>query len=1385
MAEFDPTRPFQVVAPEQERTEGFDPTRPFEVVGVNEDTRVRTQASDIARGMGAGVVGLGQGIAELGALGLDALLDTDYSRPTTEFFEGAKTAMGLDPETTAGQVAEGITNFGLAFIPLAGWLGRAGQVAQGTRAIGQGGRFARAADAFGASATGRALVGTRARLAGTTALAAGVSDLVVSPEGFGTLSDAFDALPDLLETEEDTGLTGRDEAFRRLRNKIRVGAEGTALGGAFEALFPAARLSAQAISQIPGVPTAAGTIVRGMEALGNQLARIPGAQKYFTSRGLTPEELAFGVESAEALTRTARTEAEQSLLGFEEAAKKLAPNLLQKIRGGGRAGYDKLYDDLFRYLQGTDDALTSYGDDIVKFASQMRDQITRMSTIIADQVSNSNLAPEMKAQILNTFQNNMGGYVRRLYQKFENPETWTVDAGVTRSPVFKRAVDEVQRVFESMDRARVRQGELMEVRPLDAVRADAEQEVKRLIGLDAVGTGLTDDAILNIRGNKVVEGRRQVAGAPLYRIAEGLLEERSKLLTRAPSLRELLGEIKDPKQAFLQTVDDMSRVIAGNKLYDQTLRMYGKTGAEALQMINQSQGRAIPLVIAGADADMIGEELVRSRGYKRLGEPRNDTVFGGSYGQLTGAYVAPEIFSALTLPQQMTQGFLNEALALSLQAKGAAQAAKTVYSPITQVRNFISGAFLTMANGNLMRGMPFWDSMHLTAGKAANLGDGEFRRLYELTGNLGLRDQNITVNEFRNLLREGSELGVAGRVETAGRAVMERIPFARSLERLYSGSDTFWKITNWNAERAKYANAFRRAGLAPDAIDQISDQLVRSGLGTRTSELTGTAGYLDTLAGDIVKNTQPTYSRVPEAVKMVRRVPVVGNFVAFPAEVIRNTSNILDQGLREMSFRASDDLIQTLASKIGGPNAVEQATKQARKLERQIRAIGAQRLSGYVASAYAVPAGIQAAAARTLGWEDEGNPTIEDLQKVAPEYMQGHQLVPISAAGDPNVEYIDLSYMMPYDFALAPARAALQAYSERGDVGASEADQLRNLAFSALGKLLEPFAGESLVGERLANVTVRNGVTPTGSQIYTENTPFGEKLSRSFTHVAGAYIPGALELFVQERRGQLGQGRLTRAVTETPSATGLPYDVYEEGAALVTGLRPMQARLNETFSYKGFEYNQARRDATSVFSQVANANDSTEEDVIRAFERANAQLRSGQARLYDLVQTARRLGMTDPQIRRQLIDVAQLGRQEVNRIMRGQFDPLGISDERLRAVMREGRTQARVIQRLPSRELRAIERQLNREPLIPQDFTAPIAATAGAPTFDPTRPFQALPQRERAAPAAPAIGPVPAPAVPQTPQAPARTAPPSPALLGSDPVTQARNAEIAQRLSGQ
>lgn len=43
---------------------------------------------------------------------------------------------------------------------------------------------------------------------------------------------------------------------------------------------------------------------------------------------------------------------------------------------------------------------------------------------------------------------------------------------------------------------------------------------------------------------------------------------------------------------------------------------------------------------------------------------------------------------------------------------------------------------------------------------------------------------------------------------------------------------------------------------------------------------------MDVMAADIVKATMPTYSRVPEFIKSLRKIPVVGNFTAFPAEVI-------------------------------------------------------------------------------------------------------------------------------------------------------------------------------------------------------------------------------------------------------------------------------------------------------------------------------------------------------------------------------------------------------------------------------------------------------------------------------------------------------------------
>jgi hypothetical protein len=47
-----------------------------------------------------------------------------------------------------------------------------------------------------------------------------------------------------------------------------------------------------------------------------------------------------------------------------------------------------------------------------------------------------------------------------------------------------------------------------------------------------------------------------------------MLKDRAQLLDNAPMLRELMGEIRDPKELFLRTIDDMASTVASQRLYD-------------------------------------------------------------------------------------------------------------------------------------------------------------------------------------------------------------------------------------------------------------------------------------------------------------------------------------------------------------------------------------------------------------------------------------------------------------------------------------------------------------------------------------------------------------------------------------------------------------------------------------------------------------------------------------------------------------------------------------------------------------------------------------------------------------------------------------------------
>ena len=1331
---------------------------------LNVAKRTGTVIADVGEGFGAGVIGAGQGVSELVAMPVDYVFNTDLGSGITEFFEETKEDLGLTPETGVGKFAEGVGTLLPAMIPLVGWMSGAQKVVSGTNYLGRLGYFGKKGAEFAVKnpKAAKKLVGNRARLAGTTVLGSAAADFFVSPDGTSTVFDGFDILPDIIKTSEDVGLQGRDEASRRFYNKIRKGIEGGTFAGIFEAAFPIARGASELIASVPGVSNAAKAASGGIERLGENISeRFPTIQKYFTSRGLTPKEMYQDVLDAEAFTDTQVSIMTKQLDAFDKAARKTVGGSVRSMFGQGKQGLEKSYDDLFQFLQGNDDALKGYGAEVRGSAKGMRAQIQGLSEKIYKQIEEASIPQKQKDELLKTFQANANQYIRRLYKRWEDPE-FLITPDVLKSPTYKKAVDEVQTILQNMDQTKG-------AATTDGFRTEATREVNKLLGLDVIDLGIDPATAAKTLAQNVKRGREELLkdGRPLYDQAESLLKERSAFFNKSPNLRELLGEIKNPRLAALRTINDMSNFVAGNRLYDNVGSNFGVKMDDALDMIRQGSR---PLVIKEADA--IGQRL-EQLGYVKLKDTDVDSVFGGSFGSMTGDYVAKEVYGALTTaPRHSFMGPLGTAYALSLQAKGLQQVAKTVYSPLAQVRNALSGVFLVGANGNIMRQADMSESFRLTAAKSADLADDEFKKFYEMTGNLGLRDQNITVNEYRELMRDGATLKQQGQLSYGLKKAQEKIPFHSAAQEVYSGTDNFWKSVGFNAEKAKYANAFRRAGINPEKLGKYEEDLVGTGFVPRLSEASGTADGLSVMSADIVLNTMPTYNRVPEATRMVRRVPIVGNFVAFPSENIRNSFNILDRSLKELGFSTPENMTRKLIAEHGP----ELGQKYAKELEKQIRAIGAQRAMGYVTSTYMLGKGTQLAAMQALGWDQEAMDALEAIQ---PYYLKGHQLVPVTPPnGSP--EFIDLSYMMPYDFMVQPMRTALQTYQETGMVTDSEASKIAAAARDSAFSLIEPFATESLFAERSLDVTARGGKTSTGRDIIQGATGV-EKAKKQILHVLGGFVPGAVELLYKEELGEVSPGRVTRAIKDIPSATGKEFTLAEEAASLFTGLRSIETRLPETFSFQGQEYKKARNDAEAVFGREVGYNDSTRESVLDAYMKANDQAYKAQSKMYALIKAAEKLGLSEEDMYRQLRDVAGLGKQELDMLLAGEFRPVRLSDQRVERMLDEvAAGQNRVLQELPENIIYGIEDRLYGRPLNP--VLQGEEPTERPPLFR----FEFENQEESSVVPPPAPQPMPMPTVNQASIFPTFTQPRAPgpvdpSLLGDNPVTAALNAQIANR----
>lgn len=1465
---FDPNAPFEITLPDVPEEKGSYLSGDQGLVPDSVERfakKTYDTFEDIGKGIGSGILSVPQGILELGALGVDAALDTNTSTAVTDAFEHIKPEMGK-----VGEVTEDLVAFGVGFIPVAGWLGRAGQAAKAAKSgqqLSKAGRskFGRSAIDFGSSKLGQSLVGSTPGMIGSTAVGALGYSTAVASDGQATLSDNFKIFPDVLETEADTGLTGRSEAARRLRNKLRVGVEDMFVSGAVDTALRGTGMIARgiggtetgarvagAVRQVPS--TVAEGMSQGFDAigLGAVNAGAKGAKdlfvKYFTAgAGADPrvyETVQDGLATRDMFKRRGVTAA----LDFDKASKKFLKS--SKLKDKTPVDAQRVESALNSFLLGNRKPLESFAskemiqaaDSMINVGVGLEEQTIRnLETAIGIDKKTGELLPadtpakqraaEALKEMLQT-QNSQAVHLRRQFDQYINPINFYKGLDLS-SKEFDDAVDEVAGLIVSS-------GQVVD----DNTRALAKERVLDTLGLYTI-TGTPPDVVLK---DKIKEVTRAAKGGkaglvatdrPVLTSFDDLFIAREPLLDQSPNLRKLKGEITSTQEVYKKTISDVAQANAAADMYramlDQGLAVDAVKGMEMLNQggrpaiidlpdamrmtpeqydaakqpfraIARDQGIKAEVVDQAGNVVYVDpaeqvikefrDDLINKKGYRQLGESRDiQHVFGGSYGELTGRLVSPETYGAISAPLRFgSNTFLGEAAGVLSQLRSLSQKMTIVPNIGAQIRNIAGNLAMLGGNANIGRDTDFSDVFKVLTSSLSDMEEAGLTRMAKKISLSGVEDTNLVVRSLKDFARAGEDLtGSAMKVAKTVDVWTDKIPFMQTFEKVYGESDTFFKALALLGEEKKILNAFEAAGLDPSDI-RVYDALVQGGLAKRyksaVTEFDTASDLLpyEVMAADVVKDTMPIYTRIGKAVRALDIVPLIGNFTSFASENIRNSANILDRGLKEMSFTIPTDI------------RAEIGEETASAFEKQIRGAGAQRLMSYATVASIGPSQAVKASMYATGTTEE---QYDALKSRLPPYMAGHQLLMLDNDQKGKLDYIDLSYVSPYAFVLDPVRAALEVYGQKGKLDKSQVERISAAAFTGLRMFAEPFGEESLIYERLADVLPSSGVpvasvfgrggrNQDGIPIYNRTDSLGDKIDKSLGHIMNGVIPEYAKLIaevdrplsVTVPREMFNQGRVLRSITDAPGNRGEEYNIFKEGARLVTGFTPMTLDIRNDFAFAGKAYTPRRTEAKSAAQRDMKRANLTQSDMVRSWDTYLDNLYREQSKLYQDIEAARELmpGLSksrqDTIIRQNLVQGARLGKAEANAIMNGEFWPTDASKELWKDLIRmrraEGRTFITDMSDFSPFNQRSRDRK--RQPLsVASPGPAPRAAPPrSVPVFDSSQPFTV----ETPAPA-PSTAPVFNPSMPFTIESPA--APPistpqgrvDPAILGNDPATQA------------
>jgi len=1097
-------------------------------------------------GIGSGLFKIPEGVISLGATLIDLGADTDTATGVEEFFADINPFDEYAQETAAGRISELLVNLAVP----AGYAAKtAGKMADVALAAKKGGKYLK----FGAQAG-----------------AAGVADAIAiaDVEEAGTLGDLVGGLTEI-DRESNNPQT-------ELLNRLKFGTEGALFTAGLSGLFTGAKRLA---TEGENLRFSNNKFNRFLDKFGSKFRSRAGKEKdFFDIETAAMGERAADVNVAENVGFTIQKQMDKIFPRIKrvgdqlpdvkraELTDEMGDVLLsgkpqQDLLAKGQVVFEEMDQVKWNNLQGK---LLKKGmnpedvDEIYKELQRIRGTWGTLFTGLGSRLDETSLT-----QFKNVMGDKWRNYLDTNYKMFGNK---SIIPALNYKPATE-AVDKLKQVF-------------IDAKPgLGSV--EAENLVTDLYKNASLPAGFnlnrSSDVIFNLpdfAANTVLKDAADFKG--IANMSE-LKPEMKKLF------QELFGKDKSALQTILNGTNKLSMITRRNQMLDNLIKKSDERVAAGLRpmlvdagnrdeavkfftddfrAINMDPGKK--LAAGGVDLNKLSpaqKEALQSQIADGITNPLN-----GKFAINGIADALEETSQNLGAKSMVGKAYEN----FILYPKATSQIAKTILSPITHVRNFLSASAFATANG-IIPGVTLTPAMMKEAFSALQVnmkGTRQQNELYQKLLRLGVVNSQVQVGDLVKLM-EDVKFGETFNSYNGLSKLLERPrKFMKASQEYYTAEDDFWKIGSWTAEMSRLEKSFADKGLTRGMgfIDKAGNN-VRL-----------TQDYFEKEAANIVKNNIPNYSYVSDFVKGLRRLPV-GNFVSFPAEIMRTSTNIVKRALDEISFTA----------KLADGSEI-----------KPLANIGYKRLAGMAGTTLVVPyAAVEGAKALYNVTEDE----MDAMRRYVADWSKNSTLIPIRDKETGKLKYVDFSHMNAYDTISRPLQTVLNRVGQGEDDMDGIMDDFFGGVIESTKELGLPFISESIWTEALTDITIRGGKTPEGYQVWNPEDTDGAKMSAMVGHLVESQAP-----FNYKQLQRMGLAIQPKDSAGRFDERGNEYDLGNELAG-IAGLRAIDIDPAKGITYKISELQKRERLAKDLFKRPSlKGGVVTPEEIVDAYINSNRAL---------------------------------------------------------------------------------------------------------------------------------------------------------------------------------